>query len=87
MQDKYLRNIDKTDPMDKGSDTYQMKDCRHMHKEPKTDKMSKLRAEAEFLERGMLRVRTKLKTITARPNSNTFSENSRPKTKTLHRAT
>ena len=41
------------DPMDKGSATYQMKVNRRMQEEPKCDKMSKLRKEVEFLERGM----------------------------------
>ena len=49
MQDEYLRNLHKIDPMDKGSDTYQMKDYRHMQEEPKNNKMSKLRREVEFL--------------------------------------
>ena len=34
-----------------------------MHEEPKINKMSKLRREVEFLERGMQRVRTKLKRL------------------------
>ena len=61
MRDKYLRNLDKIDPMDEGSDTFQTKYYRHMQEEMKTDKMSKLRREVEFVERGMQRVRTKLK--------------------------
>ena len=48
MQDEYLRNFDKIDPMDKGGDTYQMKDYRHMQEEPKIDKISKLRRGVEF---------------------------------------
>ena len=52
IQDEYLRNLDMIDPTDEGSDTYQMKDYRHMQ-EPKINKMSKLWKEVEFLERGM----------------------------------
>ena len=61
MQDEYLRNLEKIDPMDKGSDTYQIKYYSDMQEEPKSDKMSKLRREVEFLEREMQRARTKLK--------------------------
>ena len=34
--------------MDEGSDTYQMKDYRHMQEEPKTDKISNLQREGEL---------------------------------------
>ena len=50
MQNEYLRNLDKIDPKDKGSDTYQMEDYRHMQEEPKIYKMSKLRRAVELLE-------------------------------------
>ena len=46
-----------TDPMDKGSDTCQMKDYRHMQEEPKIDKMRKLQKEVEFID-VIQRVRT-----------------------------
>ena len=63
MQDKYLRNLDKEDSMDEGSDIYQLKDYRQIQEEPNIDKMSKLRRKVEFLERGMQRGRTKLKQL------------------------
>ena len=34
MQEEYQRNLDKIDPMDEGSDTYQLKDYRHLQEEP-----------------------------------------------------
>ena len=67
MQEEYLRNLDMIDPMDKGGDTYQMKDYRHMQEEPKFGKMRKLRRKVIFLERGMQRVRTKFKKLQQDP--------------------
>ena len=69
-----------TDPIAEGSDTYQMKDYKHMQDESKIDKMSKLRREVEFLEREMQRVRTKLKRLQKDP-TNIFHAYSRTKTK------
>ena len=53
IQDEYLRNLDMIDPMEKGGDTYQIKGNTHIQEEPNIDKLSKLRREVEFLERGM----------------------------------
>ena len=52
IQDKYLRNLGMKDLIHKNYDTCQIKDYRQT-KNRKTDKMSKLRKEIEFLERGM----------------------------------
>ena len=57
MQDEYLRNLYKICPMYEGSDTYQLKNYRHIQEEPNMNKMSYLRGEVELLERGMQRVR------------------------------
>ena len=87
MQDKYLRNLDKIYPRDEDSDTYQLKDYRHMQEEAKINKMSKLRREVEFLERGMQWVRTKFRKLKQDPTLNTFHMCSRTKTKTVHEST
>ena len=52
-QDEYVRNVGITDLMDKNDNTCQIRDYRQMQKEIRTDKISKLRKEIEFLERGM----------------------------------
>ena len=67
IQDEYLRNLDMIDPMYICSDTYQMKDYRNVQEEPKFNKMSKLRREVDFLEKGMQRVRMKLKKLQQDP--------------------
>ena len=39
--------------MDKDSDLYKREDYRHIQEKPEIDKISKLKKEVEFLERGM----------------------------------
>ena len=79
IQYEYLRNLGMTDLMDENYDTCQIRDHRQMQKEIKTDKMSTLRKEIEFLERAMQRVRTKLKRLQQDPTPSTSMTGLRPK--------
>ena len=68
IQEEYLRNFGMMDNVENphsseksiNQDVRQMKHYSQIQTETKTDKMSKLRREIEFLERGMQRLRTKL---------------------------